>query len=255
MNDKNKNSHEGHRARMMSRLKKDGGENFETHQILEMLLFNSCKRCDTNPIAHHLLDEFGSLTGVLTASAEDLAKVKGVGGATVNLLLSVGEVFRRTLQESVTPGENLGDSLYVKDFCSSLFCTASGEHVRMLFLDNHYNFVDQRIVSRGSIEQVKPDMMDLLEKAVHAHCPIVMLTHNHPTGSEIPSTEDKKLTRSVFNLLYNADIYLADHIIVGKYGTLSMRENNLLPDLWSEYAKEKMEQEKRERELMEEGNI
>lgn len=246
-----KNIHEGHRSRMVSRLIRDGGEGFETHEILEMLLYNSSKRCNTNPVAHKLLEEFGTLTAVLTASPEELKKVNGIGDAAASLILTVGEVFRRALKESVTKGEKLSKSEDVKNFCSSIFLAEKSEHVRMIFLDNKYNFVAQEIICRGSIEQVKPDMMEMFQKTVRMHCPIVMLTHNHPTGSEIPSNEDKKLTRSVFNLLYNADIYLADHIIVGKYGTLSMRENNLLPDLWSQIAKDRMEQEQKEREAME----
>ena len=57
---------------MVSRLIRDGGEGFETHEILEMLLYNSSKRCNTNPVAHKLLEEFGTLTGVLTVSPEEL---------------------------------------------------------------------------------------------------------------------------------------------------------------------------------------
>lgn len=239
-----KNVHEGHRNRMISRLRKDGGEHFETHEILEMLLYNSSKRCNTNPTAHNLLDEFGSLTGVLTASAEELTKVQGVGEATANLILTVGEVLRRALQESVMVGECLRISEDAKNFCASVFHAERSEHVRMIFLDSKYNYVSQEIICKGSIEQVKPDMMELIEKAIRMHCPIVMLTHNHPTGSEIPSKEDRNLTRSLYNLLFGADIYLADHIIVGKYGTLSMRENNALPDLWNEFRTKREEEEK-----------
>lgn len=247
MSDK-KNIHEGHRNRMLSRLKKNGGEHFETHEILEMLLYNSCKRCDTNPVAHNLMDEFGSLTGVLTASAEELTEVQGVGEATANLIITVGEVLKRSLQESVTVGECLRLSEDAKNYCASIFHAERSEHMRMIFLDSKYNFVSQEIICKGSIEQVKPDMSELIEKVIRRHCPIVMLTHNHPSGSEIPSSEDKKLTRYIYNLLFGADIYLADHIIVGKYGTLSMRENDLLPDLWNDMVKSKLDREDSEKE-------
>lgn len=245
MGDNKKNIHEGHRSRMTGRLRRDGGEYFQTHELLEMLLYNSCKRCDTNPIAHSLIDEFGSLTGVLTASAEELTKVPGVGEATANLLLTVGEVMKRSLQESVAVGECLRLSENAKNYCASIFHAERNEHMRMIFLDSKYNFVSQEIICKGSIEQVKPDMTGLIEKVIRMRCPIVMLTHNHPSGSEIPSGEDKKLTRNIYNLLFGADIYLADHIIVGKYGTLSMRENGILPDLWNDIVKVRLDREDR----------
>ena len=69
--------HAGHRERMRERFIHDKGfENFEDHQILELLLFYSKTRGDTNPLAHELLDQFGSLKGVLEARPEQLMQVR-----------------------------------------------------------------------------------------------------------------------------------------------------------------------------------
>ena len=63
--------HAGHREKMRDRfIREKGFENFEDHQILELLLFYANARGDTNPLAHQLLDEFGSLKGVLEARPE-----------------------------------------------------------------------------------------------------------------------------------------------------------------------------------------
>ena len=84
-----KNVHEGHRERLKQRFLRDGLRGFETHQILELLLFFGIPRRDTNEIAHALLDAFGNLPGVLKASYEDLIKIKGMtSGAAVLIRLS-----------------------------------------------------------------------------------------------------------------------------------------------------------------------
>ncbi len=227
-----KNMHEGHRQRMYNRLEEFGGESFETHELLEMMLYSSCKRCDTNPIAHRLLDRFGSLTGVFTASADELAKVEGVGLSTANMLKTSYACLKRMLQESVDSGESLRKSVDVKNYCAGLFRYEKTEQLRMIFLNDDYKLISQEIISVGSIEAVKPDMLEVVAKVVSRRAPIVMLTHNHPKGSEMPSNEDKMLTRNLYNLLERADIYLADHIVVGMHGCISMRENDLLPDIW-----------------------
>ncbi len=49
--------HAGHRERMISRLKEFGSEGFQSHELLEMMLYSSFKQCDTNPIAHRLIDD------------------------------------------------------------------------------------------------------------------------------------------------------------------------------------------------------
>ncbi len=217
---------------MQSRLASKGTESFESHELLEILLYSTCKRCDTNPVAHRLIKRFGSLTAVFGADAEQLMEVEGVGAASANMIVAVNANMKRILEESVRKGESLRESQKAKDYCTGLLKFEKTEQLRMIFLDNEYRFVSQEIISNGSIEQVKPDMLSIMKQIVDKRCSIVMITHNHPHGSEIASKEDKQLTRMLFNLLEKADIYLADHIIVGMHGSLSMRENELLPDIW-----------------------
>lgn len=230
----NKNLHEGHRERMMQKLRRHGAESFQTHELLEMMLYSSCKRADTNPVAHRLIDKFGSLSGVFSAGEEELCEVEGVGTATAQMIIVLRANIMRMLAESVQKGELLSGSGAVKEYCAGLFKFADTEQVRMLYLDGEYRFISQTIISTGTIEQVKPDMLRLIEQAAAKRSPIVILAHNHPKGSELPSNEDKILTRNLFNLLEKAGIYLADHIIIGMHGSLSMRENGMLPDIWSE---------------------
>ena len=53
-----KNIHAGHRERMRERFLTTGFEGFEQHQILEMLLYYTCPRIDTNVLAHTLINRF-----------------------------------------------------------------------------------------------------------------------------------------------------------------------------------------------------
>ena len=49
------------------------------HNLLELLLFYSIPRVDTNETAHRLLETFGSLEGVFRADLLKLTSVIGVG--------------------------------------------------------------------------------------------------------------------------------------------------------------------------------
>ena len=71
--------HDGHRQRLKERFCKEGLDNFDEHQVLELLLFYCIPRMDTNPIAHALLNRFGRLAQVLEAPVEELEKVPGIG--------------------------------------------------------------------------------------------------------------------------------------------------------------------------------
>ena len=65
--------HDGHRDRMRDKLIKNGEEVLHDHEILEMLLYHSVPRKDTNELAHRLIEHFGSLSGVFSASVDALS--------------------------------------------------------------------------------------------------------------------------------------------------------------------------------------
>ena len=62
--------HQGHREKMRQRFLKSGLESFADHEALELLLYYAIPRRDTNPIAHRLMERYGSLTAVLGRDAE-----------------------------------------------------------------------------------------------------------------------------------------------------------------------------------------
>ena len=72
-----KHEHYGHRARIRDRVKKEGLENFQDYQVLEYALSFVIPYKDTNPLAHRLINRFGSLAGVLEAD-EELLKEEGI---------------------------------------------------------------------------------------------------------------------------------------------------------------------------------
>ena len=100
-----RNPHEGHREKLRQRfILENGFEHFEDHQILELLLFYANPRQDTNPTAHALLNEFGSLKGVLEARPEMLMSVPNVGEKALRNLDENGVVQIGTY---VKPGDIL----------------------------------------------------------------------------------------------------------------------------------------------------
>ena len=100
-----KSVHTGHRERLKKRLAREQTlEGFEPHEILEMLLYYSIPQGDTNPLAHRLIDHFGSLPAVLQASPEELMQIDGVGAHTASLLTFMGPLMtavRRMAQPQI----------------------------------------------------------------------------------------------------------------------------------------------------------
>lgn len=81
-----KTVHAGHRARMRERFMKEGLSGFSEHEVLELLLMFAIPQRDVNPLAHRLIDRFGSLSAVLESSPAELTRVDGVGENAAALL-------------------------------------------------------------------------------------------------------------------------------------------------------------------------
>ena len=91
------NEHAGHRARLRESYREKGIEGMADHQVLELLLTYALPRVDVNPLAHRLLDRFGSLNEVLSARPDQLQQVQGVGESAAVFLSLLGQVDRRML--------------------------------------------------------------------------------------------------------------------------------------------------------------
>ena len=87
--------HDGHREKMRQRFMTGGLDAFADHEILELLLYYAIPRRDTNPIAHALMERYGSLPAVLAAPMEDLKRTEGIGESAAVLLHLVPQVCRR----------------------------------------------------------------------------------------------------------------------------------------------------------------
>ena len=90
----NPSTHKGHRERLKNRFLGTGLDSFTDVQALELLLFYAIPMKDTNPIAHALLNRFGSLSQVLDAPVEELKKVPGISDHAAVLLHLTTELAR-----------------------------------------------------------------------------------------------------------------------------------------------------------------
>jgi len=213
--------HDGHRKRLKSRFQKEGLDHFENHQVLELLLFYCLPRQDTNPIAHRLLDRFGSVTGVLHALPSELKKVEGVGDNVVQFLHMVRDVNRYCGMERSK--EIVLDKLRLcSDFLVPYFDDKRNEMVYLLCLDAKRKVISCKLVGEGSVNSAGVPIRRIVEMALGEGATTVVLAHNHPSGIAIPSAEDRATTMRLARALSAVEITLADHIVVADGDAVSM---------------------------------
>ena len=207
------NVHDGHRQRMRERIKANGLDGLQDHEVLEYLLFGFIPRRDTNELAHRLLGEFGSLANVLNADVSHLADVSGMTENAALFLSVLPDVFRKYLRDLRTDSIRLSTRGEVSDYLGRYFVGLDEERVYAVALDIHDDLIACELIASGSRAQVDLKPAKIVDFAKKHKAVGVVIAHNHPGGSENPSNDDICLTREIFTLLDMMGYKLHDHLI------------------------------------------
>ncbi len=217
--------HKGHRERLKKRFLEGGLDDFTDIQALELLLFYAIPQKDTNPIAHDLLDSFGSLSQVLEASPEELKKVKGISDHAATLLTLVTQLSRYYQVDCAKQVKCLTTLDDCGEYLVPYFFGRNQETVFLLCLDAKCKVLCCKEVGEGSVNSASISIRKIVETALAANATTVVLAHNHPSGIALPSAEDLETTRRVAAALQAVEINLADHIVVAEGDYVSMAQS------------------------------
>lgn len=220
----NTNIHQGHRKRMKSSMLEHGLDGLNDHQVLEILLFYAKPQGDTNPIAHRLIQHFGTLKGVLEADYEDLLRVDGIGENAASLIKFSQMFSGRYLCASCFDGEVLhfGDTVALRRYYEGVFLGVKDEQIRAMLFDDELNMIKEQMLMEGTINKVELSTRKFADFVIKNNCSRVVIAHNHPNGSCLPSSEDVEVTKYLADFLKVLEIDLLDHIVVGRTGSFSM---------------------------------
>lgn len=217
--------HEGHRKRMRERFRKEGLDGFADHEVLELLLFYGRARGDVNPLAHTLMDTFGSLQGVLEARPEQLMAVNGVGEETATLISFMLPAFRRYTACLCREKPRLTTHAEAKQYCKSLLSGWRTERFYVVGLNAEHEILGHRLIAEGSTGSVQVTPRLVAEAALNLNARGAILCHNHPGGTDWPSMQDLAVTKHIGQLLNTLEVELLDHVIVAGEKMYSMDEH------------------------------
>ena len=222
------NVHDGHRDRMRFRFLQEGAEGMATHEILEMLLYGTIARGDTNEIAHHLLDEFGSISNLIEADPYEIAKTAGVGIKSAVFLSLLHELVLRYEREKMDQKPALTSIQRSVEYCKALLAFRPRECFYAVCLDSRRKILHTSKVSEGTVNDAAVSPRLVVEKALRYKATGVLLCHNHPNGNAKPSYEDIFLTGQLKKMLEPLGVEVLDHIIIGEDQYFSFFENSML---------------------------
>ncbi|MDE7454914.1 MAG: hypothetical protein K2M64_03705 [Clostridia bacterium] len=209
---------DGHRQRLRERMLKEGLDGFQDHEILELLLFQSVPRKDTNKLAHTLIASFGSLYNVLSADPDELMLVNGVSQVTACNLSMLKEVWRRYKKEE-NEKISLTDIPEILKYARLMVGESYSERVIVVYVDRGTKFLfSNEFASTEDTHSVNVDIKKVVSTAVRVKASGIILFHCHVQGNCEPSADDLEFTQRLVYALSGLEIVLLEHMIFNAEG-------------------------------------
>lgn len=219
---------DGHRQRLKQRFHNTHGSGVADYELLELALTYAIPRKDVKPLAKHLLEKFGSLSQVLTATPEDLAQVNGLGPSSVVFIQVIQQLSIRTRREKLHNKPILASRLELLDYLYTLFQPKAREEFHVLYLNANLQLITDETLFTGTLTETTASPREILKRALSHNAAGVVVAHNHPSGTPTPSPADVHFTQALQQAASALGVEIHDHLIIGQESHYSFRANGKL---------------------------
>lgn len=206
------------------------GKNALSHAELIAILINSGNKEESAvALSKRILASVAlNLTELGKLSAKDLMKFKGIGEAKSISIIAALELGRRRRGEEAIEKKQVTSSSSVFELMQPIIGELSHEEFWIVYLNNSNKVLKKIQLSKGGILGTLVDVRLVLKAALQIDAVGLILTHNHPSGSLIPSQADKKITQKLKIASETIDIKVLDHLIITEKAYFSFADENLL---------------------------
>jgi DNA repair protein RadC len=178
-------------------------------------------------IAHTLLTQYGSLSGITRASTLELARMDGLGPSKAAALRAALELGRRLVIETPEERPQIRTPADVATLLMGQMCALEQEEFWVVHLDTRNRVLDAGCLYRGTLNQSQVRTAEVFREAVRRNCAAVIVAHSHPSGDSSPSPEDVAVTRDLVAAGKLLGVEVLDHLVIGNQRWVSLRERGL----------------------------
>lgn len=210
--------------RPRERFKKYGVSALSNEELLSILLRTGTKLKSVKELSLDILNEI-DINDLVNYDFTSLKNIKGVGEVKAITILSAIEFGKRVLSRSdLVKQIKTGDDVFylVKDDMENCL----QEKFMVVYLDTKKYVINKKVIFVGTVNNSSIAPRDVFREAVKLNSASMILVHNHPAGSILPSYEDIYLTNEFIKLGKMMGISVIDHLIIGKNKYYSFRESN-----------------------------
>ena len=176
-----------------------------------------------------LADNNNDLNQLARRSDRELInKYKGVGMAKATAIVAAIEIGRRRRPETKRMKSVIRFSREAYRYIRSFIEDLDHEEFWVIYLTHSNQVKGCECLSSGGMDGTVIDVRLLFRGALDMKATYIVIAHNHPGGSLVPSTYDELITRKIYEGGQLLDIKLYDHIIVGENAYYSFADEGKL---------------------------
>ena len=214
--------------RPRERLIKYGAENLSDAQLLAIIIRTGGAGKSVLALAMELLEKFGGLRDIDTASIVDLSFTKGMGKAKIAQLKAAFELGKRLMSEPMGNNPVFSSSHLVYSYFAPRFKNAKKETFFCALLDAKNRLMREVKVSEGTLTNSLIHPREAFKEAIRESAASVIFVHNHPSGDPGPSRDDIAVTERLKATGDIVGITVLDHVIVGDGTYVSLKEKGMV---------------------------
>ncbi|GEC72415.1 DNA repair protein RadC [Flavobacterium flevense] len=147
-------------------------------------------------------------------SMTQLINFKGIGEAKAISIIAAMELGRRRRGEEVIELTKITSSKTVFEIMQPIIGELPHEEFWILYLNNSNKVISKAQLSVGGITGTLVDVRLVFKMALEKGATALILCHNHPSGTLMPSDADKQITRKLKVAGDSLDVKVLDHLIV-----------------------------------------
>ena len=218
-------------SRPREKLLKFGAEHLEVPELMAILIGSGSADQDAVSLMKDIYQHYGNNLCTLSQTTyEELISFKGIGQAKAVTILACLELARRRMEATIDRRTQLSSPDDMFRFFNSKMCNKSSEVFWVLLLDNRLQRIDDRCISIGDVKGTVVEPRMVFNYVVTKQATAFAVAHNHPSGSPLPSEQDKQLTQRLKNVANELGVRFLDHIIVchGSNNYFSFSQQGLL---------------------------
>lgn len=165
--------------------------------------------------SYKLVNDIKSICNLKHLSYQTLKKYDGMNSKKAIKLLSSLELSKRINRRYSTKPIKINSSKDAINYVNNVIDNDLQEKFYVLYLDTMNNLVESKMLFKGTLDKTIVHPREIFKYAYLLSSSKIICIHNHPSGTSIPSNEDRIITKEIEEIGKMLDIKLLDHIIKG----------------------------------------